>query len=466
MTPVLSLTDISKRFGAVTALERVSLTVHPGEIHGLLGENGAGKSTLMHIAFGLLSPDGGQIRVRGAPVRWRGPQDAKRAGIGMVHQHFTSIPELTVAENLWLAAGRYGHPAGRGPTGSDSSPAARLQGRLWEGLAPETPVSALPVAAKQRLEILQALATGAELLLLDEPTAVLAPTEIEELLGLLRTFVSAGGAVVLITHKLAEIFSAVDRVSVLRGGRLQTTGPIADHTVASLTVAMVGSSESETAVTPAAGGASIARLGDEDVRVGEILGVVAVEGNGQRALLHALVAGGPGTAGGATAFIPEDRSTEGIIATLSLAENLVLGLPADPRWRRGPVLDWSAARARTAQLIEEFSIRASGSQALAGTLSGGNQQKLVLARALESRPALIVAENPTRGLDVSATRFVHDRLRQAAASGAAVVVHSTDLDEVLVLATRLVVVVRGRVIAVPRGATRDAIGALMLGTGS
>ena len=452
------------------ALDAASFSLARGEVHGLLGENGAGKSTLMHVAFGMVTPDEGDMLVRGSPVRFRNPRDAKRAGIGMVHQHFTSVPELTVAENLWLAAGRFGDSAGRpdGPTAAN--PAGRLRARLWQGLSPTARVSDLPVGAKQRLEILQALATGAEVLLLDEPTAVLAPPETAELRALLREYAAAGGAAVLITHKLTEVFSAVDRVTVLRGGRVQLTGLVADQTVPGLTAAMVGSSDLEpTLPDPGELGPVLVRVGDLTVRGGEIIGIAAVEGNGQRELLRRLAGVAPAQGAevtGPVAFIPEDRTTEGLIPAFSLTENLVLGLPEDPRWRRGPLLDWRAAAARMGQLVGEFSIRAPGPASLAGALSGGNQQKVVFARALEAKPQVIVAENPTRGLDVHATWFVDERLRRAALDGAAVIVYSTDLDEVLSIATRVVVVNRHRLLPVPSGTSRETIGAMMLGAQS
>lgn len=471
MSRVLELAGISKRFGSVAALDSVSFDLAPGEVHGLLGENGAGKSTLMHVAFGMIAPDAGRVIVRGVPTRFRSPRDAKQAGIGMVHQHFTSIPEMTVAENLWLAAGRYGAEAGR-PDGSSTTgaAAARLRGRLWEGLAPTDIVSSLPVGAKQRLEILQALAVGGDVLLLDEPTAVLAPQEVTELLALLRDFASAGGAVVLITHKLAEIFSVVDRVTVLRGGRVQFTGPVAEQTVPGLTAAMVGTADREPTVETAGSlGPVLAQVDGLSIRGREVVGIAAIEGNGQRDLLRRLAGVLPAIGAevtGPVAFIPEDRSTEGLIPAFSLTENLVLGLSGDRRWRRGPLIDWRAAGARMDQLLGEFSIRAAGAQAPARTLSGGNQQKVIFARALEAAPHVIVAENPTRGLDVHATWFVHERLRRAAAAGAAVVVYSSDLDEVLSLATRLVVVSRRRVLPVPAGASREEIGAMMIGATS
>ncbi len=476
MTPLLELVGIAKRFGSVVALDGADFVLGPGEIHGLLGENGAGKSTLMHLVFGLHLPDAGQIRVRGERRSIRSPRDAKALGIGMVHQHFTSVPALTVRENLWLAAGRHGAAVGDPPEAQVAGTAAeRLRARLWAGLDPGAPADGLPVGAKQRLEILQALATGADILLLDEPTAVLAPPEVRELLALLREFADSGGSAVLITHKLDEVMSAVDRVTVLRRGRVTLSGPISAESPASLAAAMVGAAavgelappERPAVATTSNDDAPVVSGGGLEVRRGEIVGIVAVEGNGQRELLRAVAGVGPRSGPmrvvEPVAFIPEDRTTEGLIPNFSLAENLVLGLPNDDRWSRGPWLDWSAATIRMTALLPEFGIRAAGAEAPARSLSGGNQQKVVFARALEARPAVLVAENPTRGLDVHATRFVHDRLRAAAASGVGVLLYSADLDEVLSVADRVVVMARGSVIPVPSGADRERVGALMLG---
>jgi simple sugar transport system ATP-binding protein len=465
--PALELRGITKRFGSVVALNGADFVLDQGEVHGLLGENGAGKSTLMHVAYGLVRPDQGTVRVNGRDVTIASPREARRMGIGMVHQHFTSIPSLTVEENLWLAAGRFASPKGAPPAVPDGLPA-----RLWEGLDPRARVEDLPVAAKQRLEILQALATDATILLLDEPTAVLTPAETEQLLALLRSFAADGGAVVIITHKLDEIFSAASRVTVLRRGATVLAGRAALETGQSLARAMIGD-EVDSALEQAKSdrrspsGPVLVQVGGLEARSGEIVGVAAVEGNGQRGLLRSIAGierlAPNGIVHGPVAFIPEDRSTEGLIPSFGLAENLVLGLPADPRWRDGVWLRWQPAIARTEELIAEFRIRASGAWAPARTLSGGNQQKLVFARAVESRPRVVVAENPTRGLDVQATGFVHDRLRRLATEGAAVIVYSTDLDEVMAMADRVFVVRASVVTEAPPGADRRTIGAMMLG---
>jgi simple sugar transport system ATP-binding protein len=475
--PLVELLGIEKRFGFVQALDRVDFALLPGEVHGLLGENGAGKSTLMHLAFGLLRPDAGVIRVRGREVSLGSPAEAKRLGIGMVHQHFTSIPALTVAENLWLARGRRDDRPSATDQRSSHWAAESLRAKLWEGLAPATRVADLPVNAKQRLELLQALATDAEVLLLDEPTAVLAPPEVERLVGLLREFARAGGSVVFITHKLDEALTAVDRVTVLRKGIVTWSGPIAGRTALDLATSMIGearpASRGGWAGRPAGSlGPVRIRTAGLEVRAGELVGIAAVEGNGQRELLRTLAGlldrPGDTVVAGPIAFIPEDRTTEGLVPGFSLTENLVLGLPNDHRWSRGPWIRWGAARERTAGLIGEYRIQTAGPDVATRTLSGGNQQKLLLARAIEVRPAVVIAENPTRGLDFQAAAEVHGRLRALVDGGAAVLVYSADLDEVLELAERVVVMYRGT-IRVPEGEpggerpTRSAIGAMMVG---
>ena len=460
--PALQLHDIRKSFGTTRALRGVALGLAPGEVHALVGENGAGKSTLTHIAYGMTAPDTGTIAVDGRMVRLRSPRDARTHGIGMVHQHFTSIGALTIRENIALAVG----PGARGRTG------APAHGFL-EGMSPTRMVSELSVAERQRLEIAKALATGARILLLDEPTAVLAPSEVDRLLVEIREFARAGGAVALITHKLREVLQAADRVTVLRRGLVTLAGPIEEQTERTLALAMVGEEGGEDRARPAKTGKDrgspgktgvTVQIGGLGLRAGELVGVAAVEGNGHREILRA-IAGLTRHQGiavhGTVAFVPEDRTTEGLIPELDVTENVVLGLPEDPRWARGVRIDWPSARRRTGELIEEFEVVAQGPNAAMNSLSGGNQQKVVLARALERHPAILVAENPTRGLDVRTTEEMHRRLRDAARAGATVIVYSTDLDEVLALGDRHLVVFRGEVREAPP--ERRVVGQMMLG---
>ena len=485
MTPVLELAGIDKRFGSVHALRGVDFVLAPGEVHALLGENGAGKSTLMHVAYGLVRPDAGQVRIDGVTRRIPSPRAARASGIGMVHQHFTSVPALTVAENVALSAGWPGAP------GEMRERTRLLSERMGLPLDPDQRAGRLSVSLKQRLEFVKALAGDARILLLDEPTGVLAPPEAELLLQMARNFTASGGSVVLITHKLDEALRTADRVTVLRQGVVTLAGPVAGQTVESLAYAMIGSDpgvpltgraalgtpEPRTSreairfdaleVSRESGYGIALRHGSLSVRAGEIVGVAAVEGNGQRELLRA-VAGrivplrGKLQVAQPVGFIPEDRTSEGLIPALSLTENVVLGLGSEGSWIHGGRIAWREAEARTAELIRDFEITAPGPRARAAALSGGNQQKLILARELSRGPAVIVAENPTRGLDISATAAIHARLRSAAAAGAAVLFYSADLDEVLYLAERVIVVTRGVISEAPPGALRAEIGAMML----
>jgi general nucleoside transport system ATP-binding protein len=487
VVPVLELAGIQKRFGPVQALRGADFALAAGEVHALLGENGAGKSTLMHIAYGLVRRDGGEIRIDGIAHSISSPREARRLGIGMVHQHFTAVPALSVAENVALSAG----------WGVDSKKLRERVRSLSEQaglpLDPDQRAGRLSVALKQRLEIVKALAGDARILLLDEPTAVLAPAEVEELLEVVRNFTLSGGAVVLITHKLDEALRAADRVTVLRQGSVTYTGPVAAQTMESLARAMIGPGPDLPFISMAGArrppeqatgtelirfqalevsresGYGIAlRQGSLSVRGGEIVGLAAVEGNGQRELLRA-VAGrlmplrGRLEVKRPIGFIPEDRTSEGLIPELSLTENVVLGLGAEAPWVRGGRIRWREARAHTSELLEEFGIVATGPGAPAASLSGGNQQKLIVARELSRYPAVLVAENPTRGLDVSAAAAIHQRIRAAATDGTAILFHSSDLDEVLHLAHRVIVVARGSMTEVPFSASRAEIGSMMLG---
>jgi general nucleoside transport system ATP-binding protein len=443
VTPTLRLRAIRKNFGVLRALDGVDLTVAPGTTHALLGENGAGKSTLMHVIAGLLRPDDGTMEIDGIPNLPRDPAAARRLGIGLVHQHFTSVPALTVWENFALAAG-WPIRGARGRT------AALLEER-GISLDPDARAGELTVGLRQQLELQKALATRPRLLLLDEPTGVLAPPEVVELFRVIGEFKARGGTVVLITHKLDEAVAHADGVTVLRRGQVTGEwGTGARPTQDDLIQAMLGADQAPGRKPQASGraGAVVATVGELEIRAGEVLGVAGVEGNGQRELLRSIPT---------TAFIPEDRTTEGLIAEFTLTENFALA----PILKDRP-FDWEALRTRMAALIGAFGIKASGPDAVASSLSGGNQQKVVVARALEGGARVIVAENPARGLDVGAAREVFRRLREAATEGAAVVFHSTDLDEVLEEADRVVVMNSGKVIIPPPGADRDTIGTLMV----
>ena len=509
--PSLALREVHKRFGAVVALDGAGLDVAPGTVHALLGENGAGKTTLVRIAFGLVRADAGAMLVDGVARRFRSSADAIAAGIGMVHQHFSLVPAMTAAENAALGGRGLFHPR------EAAARLARVAGEAGLRVDPDARVEEMSVAAQQRLEIVKALARGARVLILDEPTAVLAPAESDELLAWLRRFASAGGAAVLITHKLREALAVADDVTVLRRGRTVLTRPARGLDAAELAAAMVGpASGDEVAVVleadqidstttiggppPTAKVAPIARstitdpalVGSEGlapatvrarhvtlrgargvlairdatftVDAGEIVGVAAVEGAGQHELLRALAGRQHPTHGELMvpdaeliAFIPEDRHCDAVALELSLTENVALRGAG----RRRGLVRWREMARHASALVARHDVRAAGASVPMSTLSGGNQQKLVLARELSEVPALVVAENPTRGLDVHATAQVHARLREARDGGAAVVVYSTDLDEVLQLATRVLVVHAGVVSEHPP--ERERVGRAMLG---
>ena len=475
----LELVGIEKRYGAVRALAGASLRVRAGTVHALLGENGAGKTTLMRVAFGLVHADAGTLHVEGAERRFASPRDAIAAGIGMVQQHFSLVPAMTVAENIALgSSGRYDPAAARAHV------ARLVESTALPALDPDARVRDLAIGAQQRVEILKALSRDARILVLDEPTAVLAPAETSALLRWVRAFAAGGRAVVLITHKLADALGTADDVTVLRHGAVTLAAPASGLDADALARAMIGDAAADIppARTPATArvpGPVVARAvgvhlprrgqaGSEDVSLelhaGEIVGVAAVEGSGERELLGALAGRVRATSGAVTlperiAFVPQDRHADAVVDAMSLAENVALrGAGA----RRGR-LDWRSIATATRDLMQRFDVRAPGPGTPARALSGGNQQRLVLARELSDDPALVVADQPTRGLDIRATAEVHARLRAARDAGQAVLVYSTDLDEVLALADRVIVVAGGRVREVPRD--RDAIGRAMLGVG-
>ena len=487
MTPPagLALENISKRFGSTDALLEASLAVRVGAVHALLGENGAGKTTLMRIAYGLVQPDQGTIQIDGRPMRVRNPADAIRAGLGMVHQHFTIVQAMTVAENV--ALGRRGHFDARVVADQVRSIGAAT-GLV---LDPAAVAGTLSVGAQQQLEIVKALAHDARILILDEPTAVLAPPEAELLLRRLRHLANDGLSIVLITHKLREALAISDDVTVLRRGRTVLAEPEADLSERALASAMLGAEwperevsstaksgdsrptapglRQETVVVRAVGisvndsrGVPRVRNATLQIHSGETIGIAGVEGSGVRELLRA-IAGRVAIAAGTLdrpaniGFVPEDRHREALMLDFSLTENVAL---RGAGVRTG-IMPWASLRARTLALLEEFDIRASSAEERVAVLSGGNQQKLVLARELSDGPPLLVVENPTRGLDLRASAAVHDRLRIARDSGMAILVYSSDLDELLALADRTFAIHAGVLVETTRDRAR--IGQAMLG---
>ncbi|MCX7889321.1 MAG: ABC transporter ATP-binding protein [Rhodobacteraceae bacterium] len=499
--PVLRLDGITKRFGPLLANDGISLALARGEVVALLGENGAGKTTLMNVLFGHYTPDAGTVEVMGRALPHGHPRAAIAAGVGMVHQHFTLADNLTVLDNILigtvpLLAPRLGRAAAR----------ARVEALSRDfGLAvhPDARVGALSVGERQRVEILKALYRDARILILDEPTAVLTPQESEALFATLRRMVADGLSVIFISHKLAEVMAIADRIVVLRQGRVAGEVAARDTDRARLAAMMVGAAVPEARVAPREAGAVLMALEDVtapaeggrtglrgvslELRAGRITGIAGVSGNGQ-ATLAALVGGLArpaagrllldGRAAGAdwspraalaagVARIPEDRHGAGAVGDFTLTENAVLEAYRDPPFSRRGWMDWRRARAFAAGLIADYDVRCPGPEAPMRLLSGGNMQKLILGRALAARPRVILANQPVRGLDVGAIAYVQSRLVAARDGGAAVLLISEDLDEVMGLSDVIHVISAGRLSpAFPRGTMTPAeLGLWMAGHG-
>jgi general nucleoside transport system ATP-binding protein len=494
----LELRGITKRFGALVANDGIDLTVEPGEIHCLLGENGAGKSTLMNVLYGLYQADEGEILLDDVVQHFTGPGDAMAAGIGMVHQHFMLIPVFTVAENVML-----GHePTKAG--GVLDLPAARalvrqISDRFGFEVDPDAVVGDLPVGVQQRVEIIKALARDAQVLVLDEPTAVLTPQETDELMAIMQQLAASGTSIVFITHKLREVRAVANRITVVRLGKIVATAePTASQQeLASL---MVGR-EVELSVEkhPPKLGADafvvsnlslVGQSGDvllDDVsftiRAGEVLAVAGVQGNGQTELTEAILglrhhAKGSVTLDGeqllgkrvrqvldaGVGFVPEDRKKDGFVGEFTIAENLMLDRSHGAPFVRGGGIRFDELERFAESSIREFDVRAQGTGTLVGRLSGGNAQKVVLARELSRDLRLFIASQPTRGLDVGSIEFVHERIIATRDAGLPVLIVSTELDEVLGLADRIAVMYRGRIVGIVDGDTpRTTLGAMMAG---
>lgn len=494
----LELRGITKRFGSLVANDHIDLVVQPGEIHALLGENGAGKSTLMNVLYGLYQADEGEILLNDVVQHFRGPGDAMNAGIGMVHQHFMLIPVFTVAENVML-----GHEDTKALGALDLTKARQhvraVADRFGFEVDPDAIVGDLPVGVQQRVEIIKALSRDAKVLVFDEPTAVLTPQETDELMAIMRQLRDEGTSIVFITHKLREVRAVADRITVIRLGKVVgEAAPTASN--AELASLMVGRAVELTVhkdpATPGTGGLEVRDLRvvaadgtvvvDDvsfDVRPGEILAVAGVQGNGQTELIEAMVGLADRVTGSieldgvelvgrsvrgildeGVGFVPEDRTEDGLVGTFTVAENLILDRSGDSAFisggtiRRG-VLD-EFARAR----IAEYDIRTQGPDLPAGTLSGGNQQKVVIAREMSRDLKLLVAAQPTRGVDVGSIEFIHKRIVETRDAGIPVVVVSTELDEVAALADRIAVMYRGAIVGiVPGGTPRDVLGLMMAG---
>jgi general nucleoside transport system ATP-binding protein len=499
MDVVLSATGISKSYGSVRANVEVDVDVRCGEVHAILGENGAGKSTLMRILYGMEVPDAGLLELSGQPILLRSPRDSIKHGIGMVHQHFMLVPTLTVLENLMLG----NEIAGRGVLkfGAARAHISELARRFHIAVDLDRKVGQLSVGEQQRVEILKVLVRRAKILILDEPTAVLMPQEITDLMVTLRQLAHQGFSIFLVTHKLAEAMEVSNRVSVMRAGHKVGTWKTDETTPDALIAHMIGRGRDvHLTRRPMPESAPVLQLqalqveGDRGidalrglslaVRAGEILGIAGVEGNGQRELgevitgLRQLKSGdilfdGQSIRDVPTievlrrgiGFVPEDRHHDALVLQLSVAENAVLVSHADAPFDRRGLIVSEAITAFTGRLIEEFRMRCNGTNLAVRKLSGGNQQKLVLGREIARNPRLLIAMQPTRGLDVGAIDYVHSRLIDARNAGTAILLISTELDEVMAVSDRIAVLREGRIAGVlsRTEANMDVIGRMMLG---
>ncbi|MFK4088675.1 ABC transporter ATP-binding protein [Kribbella sp. NPDC020789] len=494
----LELSGLTKSFGSLVANDHIDLVIEPGEIHCLLGENGAGKSTLMNMLYGLLQPDSGEILIDGEKVRITSPSDAIRNGIGMVHQHFMLVPVFTVAENIMLGRENT-HPGGVLDRKKANALVTELSERYGFEVDPEALVEDIPVGVQQRVEIIKALTNDARVLILDEPTAVLTPAEIDELIAVMRQLKENGTSIVFITHKLKEVKAIADKITVIRRGKVvgQAEPSATEEELAEL---MVGRAvdlvvdkepaQPKDAVLRVQGLTVIDERGftavdniDLEVRAGEILAVAGVQGNGQTELAEALLGLTPIAAGSITldgqeltatstrhrldagiGYVPEDRGHDGFVGSFTVAENLVLDLFRKAPFGNGLALNTDEIDKNAQARVDEFDIRTQGVDQTVSSLSGGNQQKVVLARELSRPLKLLVASQPTRGVDVGSIEFLHHRIVEERDQGTAVLIVSTELDEIAALADRVAVMYRGKVVGVvPADTPRDELGLMMAG---
>ena len=515
----LELRGITKRFGSLVANDHIDLVIQPGEIRALLGENGAGKTTLMNVLYGLIQPDEGEILLDDKPVAIHSPRDAIRAKIGMVHQHFMLVPVFTVAENVTLGAepvrrlatpefhlgGLRVPPLGLPSIGLLDRRKARrevleLSERFGLQVDPDALVEDLPVGVPQRVEIIQALHRDASVLVLDEPSAVLTPGETEDLFRVMRELRAGGRSIIFISHKLKEVQAIADNVTVIRRGKVVGERPPSTSSV-ELASLMVGRSvQLRVSKEPARPGEVVLDVKDLsvygergeqsvrdvsfEVRAGEILGVAGVQGNGQTELAEALMGLRPSTGSvhldgadlghastrdrlrAGIGYIPEDRSEDGIVGDFSVADNLILDVYDRPPYANGIALNLSAIRDSAATRVQEYDVRTTSVDTPAGTLSGGNQQKVVVAREMGRDVKLLLVSQPTRGLDVGSIEFVHKRLVTQRDAGAAVLLVSSELDEIYALADRIAVMYEGRIVAFcPPTIPEQELGLLMAGSG-
>jgi len=506
--PVLRLEGVSKRFPGVVANDKVDFELASGEIHALLGENGAGKTTLMNIVYGLYRQDEGKIFIKGVETDIDDPRDALAQGIGMVHQHFMLVPVMTVTENLML-----GHEKTQGPplgslstldTQQVANEAKELGKQYGLTIHPDAYVHDLSVGEQQRVEIVKALYRGAEVLILDEPTAVLTPQEAEDLFGVLRTLVTKGKSIIFITHKLKEVLAIADRITVMRAGKVVGNTEPTKTNENKLAAMMVGREVilqvhkkvaqpgdpvlqvSKLTVNNDSGQIAVNDV-SFDVRRGEVLGVAGVQGNGQTELVEALTGLRSVVSGSCrlldqdilqasprritelgVAHIPEDRQHDGLVLPFPVSENLVLNTYYKPPFAKGLTLQYAKIQETARERIKKFDIRTPSPNTSVGSLSGGNQQKVIVARELSRQVSLVIASQPTRGLDVGSIEYIHKRLIESRDAGAAVLLVSSELDEIMQLSDRIAVMYRGKIIEVlsAKGTSKGQIGLLMAGVHS
>jgi ABC-type uncharacterized transport system ATPase subunit len=499
VTVLLEISHVSKTFGTVAANQDISLSINAGEIVALLGENGAGKSTLVKAVFGLVKPDSGTISINGNVIESGDTSAAIASGVGMVHQHFQLVPVMNVTENLIL--GDEPKKFGFIQMKQARKEARELSEKYGLEIDPDAVIEDLPVGMAQRVEILKALRRDVNLLILDEPTAVLTPHETDELLEVLRNLAKKGVGILFITHKLREVMAVADRVAVLRNGKLVGTTTPKESSEANLAQMMVGRevvlNVNKTPARPKGVLLSVSHLNVRDdrqlesvkdlsieVRAGEILGIAGVEGNGQRELVEAICGMRSRTSGevsvkgnllpnleprsahiAGVSHIPEDREKHGLVSSYSIAENLVLNRYDQQPFARGWIRNLNRVIENGEDLVKEFDIRTPGATLSAGSLSGGNKQKVVVARELSQKLDVLVAAQPTRGVDVGSIEFIHKQLISARDNGAAVLLVSAELDEILSLSDRIAVIFDGRIVAVfdASEVDRNKVGRLMAG---
>ena len=497
--PLLEMRNITKAFPGVLANDDVSFDVHAGEVHTLLGENGAGKSTLMKILFGLYQADSGEIRLRGEPTPISSPTSAIEHRVGMVHQHFMLVPTLTVAENVAL-----GLPSSRGfltDLDAVSERIVEISERYGLSVDPGVEVWKLSVGERQRVEIIKALYRDAELLVLDEPTAVLTPQEVDDLFVILRQMTAEGTGIVFISHKLHEVMELSDRITVLRNGSVTGHTTPAESNRQLLAEMMVGREvklapdkppldsgdvrlKLRNVIVKGDRGTVAVDTVDLDVRAGEILGIAGVSGNGQRELAETIAGLRPlesgvveleevdltraspaQTRGSGLSYVPEERMRDGAVGEFDVSENLLLINHADERFLRGGLFNFDAIKEHCQKLVDSFDVKTPSLATPTSSLSGGNIQKLIMARELESQPRVLLAAQPTRGVDIGAAEYIHDQLIKQRGEGVAIVMISEDLDEILGLADRIAVMFDGKIVKIVDrdSATKEELGLAMAG---